>query len=558
MGSRMKSSSVALATALASLAITVTAQAQTAPDAGALRQQIERLQAQPLPGKVPPAVAPAPEAQSTLSAVTVVIKSFKFVGNTLLTTEQLSLVLQAYLNKPQNFSQLQQAAVDITNAYRDAGWLVRAYLPKQDLSSGVLTIQIVEAVFGDVTLDGPAAARVKFAQIQRIFQQQQASGQPVNLPALDRALLLADDLPGVAVVGSLIAGQKDGETGLNVKLTDEPLTVGDASLDNTGNRSTGSARLSANLYLNSALGRGDLLSACAVHTRGSDYLRLGATAPVGSDGWRVGANASTLTYHVISPEFTALNSRGNSGSYGLETSYPLIRARARNLYLSLAFDQKNFHNESNATVQSDYRSRVISFGLSANVFDSMGGGGANSASLTLIKGNTALGSLNASENASLGGGFTKLHYALARQQAITPDASLYAALSGQHASKTLDSSEKFTLGGSGGVRAYPASEGSGSRGQLVNLELRWRLPQDYALTAFYDWGSISNPESSPGASYYLHGVGLALTWQSSHGFNLKTIWARRLGNNPNPTATGMDQDGSININRWWFTASLPF
>jgi hemolysin activation/secretion protein len=554
----MKRSSVVLATALASWAITISAQAQTIPDAGALRQQIERQQALPLPEKVSPAVLSPPEAKSAFPGVTVGITSFKFVGNTLLSTEQLRLVLQTYLNQPQNFSQLQQAAVDITNAYREAGWLVRAYLPQQDLSTGELTIQIVEAVFGDVNLDGTVATRVKFDQIQRIFQQQQASGQPVNLPALDRALLLADDLPGVAVAASLVAGQKDGETGLNVKLTDEPLTAGDASLDNAGNRSTGSARLRADLYLNSALGRGDLLSASAIHTRGSDYLRLGATAPLGSDGWRIGVNASMLIYHVISPEFTALNSRGNSGSYGLETSYPLIRARARNLYLSLAFDQKNFSNESNATVQSDYRSHALSLGLSGNVFDSLGGGGANSASLTLVKGNTALGSLNASENASLGGGFTKLHYALARQQALTPEASLYAALSGQHASKALDSSEKFTLGGSAGVRAYPASEGSGSRGQLVNLEVRWRLPQDYALTAFYDWGSISNPESSPGASYYLHGVGLALAWQSSHGFNLKTIWARRLGNNPNPTATGMDQDGSININRWWFTASLPF
>jgi hemolysin activation/secretion protein len=486
----------------------------------------------------------------------VTLKSIRFVGNTRLTAEQLGPVVQRYLNQPQTFSQLQQAAQDISVAYRDAGWLVRAYLPKQDLGSGELTIQIIEAVFSGVTLEGADSARVRFAQIARIFQKQQGSGQPVNVAALDRALLLADDLPGVAVAGSLVAGQQDGETGLSVKLLDEPRAIGDASLDNTGSRSTGSDRLSANLSFNSPLGRGDLLSASATHTQGSDYLRLAATVPVGSDGWRVGANASTLTYHIISPEFAALNSLGDSGGLGLEANYPLVRARTRNLYLSLAVDQKSFHNESNAAVQSDYNSRSTSIGLSGNLFDSLGGGGANSASLTLTEGSTALGHLDASENAALEGSFSKLRYALSRQQVITADVSLYAALSGQHASQTLDSSEKFTLGGSSGVRAYPSSEGSGSRGQLLNLELRARLPKAVVLTGFYDWGSVSNFDTSP--SYSLQGAGLSVNWQSANGINLKAVWAHRLGSNPNPTATGKDQDGSLSANRFWLNASLTF
>lgn len=551
----MKRSPVAVAVFSATVALATPAQAQTAPDAGALRQQIERQRVPALPPKAA-ATAPAPAPLSSLPAVTVTLKSIRFVGNTRLTSEQLGPVVQRYLNQPQTFSQLQQAAVDITDAYRAAGWLVRAYLPKQDLGGGELTIQIIEAVFGAVSLDGAASARVKFEQIARIFQKQQASGQPVNVAALDRALLLADDLPGVSVAGSLIAGQKDGETGLSVKLADEPLAAVDASLDNTGSRSTGSDRLGANLALNSPLGVGDLLGASAAHTQGSDYLRLAATVPVGSDGWRVGANASALTYHIISPEFAALNSLGDSTGFGLEASYPLVRQRSRNLYLSLGVDQKSFHNESNAAVQSDYRSRSTSIGLSGNVFDSWGGGGVNSASLTLTEGSTALGLLDTAENATLEGGFSKLRYALARQQAITPNVSVYAALSGQHASQTLDSSEKFTLGGASGVRAYPSSEGSGSRGQLLNLELRARLPQGVVVTGFYDWGSVANFDTSP--SYSLQGAGVGVNWQSSNGITLKAVWAHRLGSNPNPTATGNDQDGSLSLNRFWLTASLAY
>jgi hemolysin activation/secretion protein len=88
------------------------------------------------------------------------------------------------------------------------------------------------------------------------------------------------------------------------------------------------------------------------------------------------------------------------------------------------------------------------------------------------------------------GRFTKLRYALSRQQALTPDLSLYALLSGQLASKNLDSAEKFYLGGANGVRAYPSNEGGGSEGTMLNLELRWRAMNNLVVTGFYDWGSV--------------------------------------------------------------------
>jgi hemolysin activation/secretion protein len=50
--------------------------------------------------------------------------------------------------------------------------------------------------------------------------------------------------------------------------------------------------------------------------------------------------------------------------------------------------------------------------------------------------------------------------------------TLYASFSGQRASKNLDSSEEFFLGGPNGVRAYPQGEGAGDEGWLSRLELR--------------------------------------------------------------------------------------
>ena len=546
----------ALAAAVALSLVALSAAAQTAPDAGSLRQQIERDRALPLPRKTAPERPTTPEPMQPTAGVSITVKQFRFAGNTLLSAAQLTPVLAGYLNRPLSFTQLEEAAVEVATTYRNAGWLVRAFLPKQDVTDGVLTIHIVEARFGGASLDGTEPRRLKFAQVQRIFAVQQPTGQLLNADALDRALLLADDLPGVAVAGNLVQGLNEGETGISLKLSDEALASVEASVDNAGSRSTGPERLNATLYLSSPAGWGDQIAATATHTEGSDYLRTGTTVPLGNDGWRAGASVSYLRYRLVAPEFAALNGLGTSDSVGLEASYPLIRSRARNLSLNLNLERKRFNNESNEQVQSDYTSNSASVGLSGNSFDTAGGGGANSASLTLVAGTMALGSLQAGENAEREGSFTKLRYALSRQQTLSNALSLYGNLSGQSASTTLDSSERLSLGGNGGVRAYPSGEATGSNGQLAALELRWRVSPSATVTGFYDWGHVSNDDGSP--SYSLQGAGLGVSWQTPVGATLKAVWAHRLGDNPNPTATGADQDGTLTPNRWWFTASLPF
>jgi hemolysin activation/secretion protein len=142
--------------------------------------------------------------------------------------------------------------------------------------------------------------------------------------------------------------------------------------------------------------------------------------------------------------------------------------------------------------------------------------------------------------------------------------SLVAILTGQLARNNLDSSEKFYLGGSGGVRAYPSSEGGGSDGTMVNVDVRWRVRESWIVSGFYDWGvvTVNRDNAFPGGSarnrFNLQGAGLGLTWLGRDGKSVQAIWARRIGDNPNATFEGKDQDGSLVRNRFWLTASLSF
>ena len=531
--------------------------AQTLPNAGSLLQPLEgnRSTALPKDARKPLLVSP-PQLQPADQTQQVLVQSFSTQGNQLLSDAQLQTLLKPYLGKKQSYLSLAQLAAQIAQTYSDAGWVARVYLPEQDVTDGRIVFQIVEAIYGGAQLQGAAPMRLKIDQVLSRLNAHQPVGKPLNTKALDRALLLIQDLPGVSVSASLQEGKDKSETALILKTNDAPALIGDVGLDNAGSRSTGSRRVTLNANFNSPTGRGDLGSANWVHSEGSDYLRLAYSVPVGDDGWRVGGNVSGFQYRVISPEFAALNANGNTRGVGLEASYPIVRSRQSNLYLQLRADYRHAHNESLAAVQSDYSVESVDATLSGNLFDSWGGGGANSAALGLSSGTVAPHSRDPVPAVHPSGSFAKLHAALSRQQALTNKLSLFAAWSAQATGSQLESSQKFYLGGPIGVRAYPVSEGGGSAGQLANLELRYQMPANVTLAGFLDWGKVKNNDGTP--NYSLRGRGLTLNWSTPWGPTLKASFARRASANPNSTTTGTDQDGSYIVNRFWLSLMAPF
>jgi len=144
---------------------------------------------------------------------------------------------------------------------------------------------------------------------------------------------------------------------------------------------------------------------------------------------------------------------------------------------------------------------------------------------------------------------------------VTNSLSVYAAISGQVASKNLDVSEKMDLGGMYAVRAYPQGEASADQGYLMTLEARLRLPilaQDSSsqvqLVGFVDSGTVTlnrNPWSTGPNSRTLSGAGVGLVWSDSNNFMVRVYYARKLGNEPATSAP--DASG-----RFWIQAVKYF
>ncbi|WP_201213669.1 POTRA domain-containing protein [Rhodocyclus purpureus] len=137
---------VGVAALLSSLSL-----AQSVPDAGSLLQQIEQERELALPSAVPleQVTQPPPELKPR-PKLPFYVKEFRFVGNTLLTDEQLALAVAGFLNRTLSFEDLQRAEDALAARYREAGWIVRGYLPEQDISEGVVTLHVVAALKFDL------------------------------------------------------------------------------------------------------------------------------------------------------------------------------------------------------------------------------------------------------------------------------------------------------------------------------------------------------------------------------------------------------------------------
>ncbi len=361
----------------------------------------------------------------------------------------------------------------------------------------------------------------------------------------------------MAAATILTTGAAPGETDAVVKVADKALIAGTVQLDNTGSRSTG-----------------DQIGLNANHSDGSTYLKLSYSLPFGSDGLRAGISASNLTYHLIGDDFAALKAKGDAQTYGINASYPLLRSGTKNVTLAAAYDRKDYYNEANHLATSEKRIDALLISLTADLLDGLGAGGMTLGGINLTFGDVDLSANPTNEATDRNGphstgGYHKLGYTLARLQRLTDKSTLWASLNGQIAGKNLDSSEKLSLGGASGVRAYPVMEGTGDDGWLATVEARYNLLPELQLSAFYDQGYIRRDHDGgytgalTPASGTLKGAGLGVAWTQPGKYSLKAVLAHRIGDNPFRTLTagpsyGKGSDGSYDRTRLWLSAVLFF
>jgi hemolysin activation/secretion protein len=479
---------------LGSLALCSTAYAQTRPDAG----QIQR-QAQPEPGQKPlapgaalPLLSPTTKTAPGLEgavAQTIKVREVQISGSTLFSDATLRAAVGDITGK-RSLAELQEAAARITARYNQAGYLLaRAYLPAQRIENGVLQIAVLEGKLAKINLGN--SSRLTDVQIQPWFSG--TLGTPaLRREVLDRKLLLLGDTPGIGPISARLApGAGVGESEMNLQVQGTPAWNGRLVANNYGGRYNGVGQVGALVNADSLMGWGERISFTGLASEGE--LRSGQASidvPIGTDGLRAMFYLGRTTY-TLGDSFAALNASGTADNQGLALSYPLIRSAQQNLSLRLGAQHQALHDAVGSTgTQTDKSSRTASLRVQGDARDTTGvtlvGAGISGGALDIDSPSAA--ALDAA-GAHTAGSFTKLVWNLERQQSVGDSWVLLASARGQQASKNLDSSEKLSLGGSSGVRAYAVGEAMGDQGWLLTLEARYRMNK-VVFSAFYDQGHV--------------------------------------------------------------------
>lgn len=491
--------------------------AQVQPDAGSLLKERKSISSDSQRGKVtfPSQVEMAIDADE---AKRIEVKGVRVTGAKVFDSEELEGLLVDIVGDRGSLRSLQIAAARITAHYRRAGYtLARAYLPQQKMQDGIVTIEVLEGKLEGVKIDN--ASRLSNEAVGSRLSGVKA-GDVFNKSSSERALLLLSDTPGAGVVDSRFApGSQRGESVLVTRLEGAPVIVGRIEADNHGGLYTGRNRLGVSADLNSVLGLGERFSGKVLASDAELYnARLAAQVPVGYDGLTLGAAVSHNTY-ALGNTFRALDAVGRSSTAELNLRYPWVRSVDFNVYAQVGYEYRKLKDDvrSTATV-TEKHANVGTLSAFGDARDGLGGGGLTQASLMWSQGQLAFDSPGAeaidAQGAKTAGSYSKLYLTAERQQRLPADFMLNLSLRGQWTDGNLDSSEKFSLGGPYGVRAFASSEALGDKGWLGSVELRYAFSPSIVGSVFHDHGEVSvnaRPYLSTPNTLRRSGNGLGLT-----------------------------------------------
>jgi len=550
------------------------AQYSHAQDAGALQRelqlQIERSTPPPPVERAPPT---APK-QGNPNEQTISVKGFKFSGNTLVSDEQLQVIVKPWTNNQITISDLKDVTTAIQDYYAKQNRIVIADVPPQEIKEGIILIDIHEGKLGSVIVDSdPPGLSLRISpETVKLYLITEPNGtQYIDTKPLTRGLILLNELPGVYATGVFEPGANPSESNFHVKLGDGPLFSGQAALSNYGSPSTGAGQAFASLSLNNPSGIGDQATLDALQSLGSSYGQFSYSLPVGHDGLRVGVQGGYLTYQTLA-SWNANQTQGTAATIGANASYALIRETGNSMNLRAAIENRNYSNTQFGQNISQYQITAFTFGLNGNFADTTSS--IINYTLTGTSGNLNIDNLTQAGQDFSGpgtaGGFQKGSFSINRNQELSflPDTTWLISAYGQFANKNLNSSEQIYMGGPYAVRAYPIAQGAGSQGVIVSTELQHRINENWGIGGFIDvgwvqqfvnlypnWQGLTNANNN----YQLAATGLSAKYTYDRWL-VNASLAVRLGENPlyNYSGQQLNTDNAYKTVQAWIRGSYAF
>ncbi|NKC29988.1 ShlB/FhaC/HecB family hemolysin secretion/activation protein [Falsiroseomonas selenitidurans] len=445
---------------------------------------IERIAPATPPALGPPLLPPAPLPATGPGAQRyVLLGAVQLAGNTALPEATLRPLVAGLAQKLVRLAEIEAARLAVLDAYRRAGFAyvaVAARLAPGEGSRAGLVMAVTEGFVSEVAVEG--AAGPAEAQLRR-FLAPLLRLRPLPHAALERALLLAGDIPGLTVRGLLQPAEGEpGALRLLARVSPAPLS-GYASLDNRGNASTGAWQGLWLGQLNGILGAERTeLALLGTDGKGQGFAQLAEEVFLGSSGLRLRGFAGAGQAEP-GGSLAALGYQGATRVAGIGLALPVLRSRPRNLTLTAQLDAfESLVRLRQAGTRSTDSVRALRLGAEAEARDAVFALPAtSSATLRLHRGLEALGASDGSTGttARLGSdfGFFRVVAEASRSQPLFSPAegwlvSAFVQGAAQWSDDALPPAEKFYLGGNRLGRGFHAGQVAGDRALAGTLELQ--------------------------------------------------------------------------------------
>lgn len=447
--------------------------------------------------------------------------------------EELTRILEEGMGEQKTMAQLRRTVDALTSYCRTHGYPAAAvYLPPQDSPDGIVVLRVLPGRYDEIVIENNSRLKDRVA---RGIIAGLKSDDIITTAKLETALYSVSDATGARAVGVLSPGTAFGTSKLTVRIEDSKESNTVFYVENYGSPSTGRYRYGLQETLYDPSGTGDKVSAGALISNGSlRNFYANYETVVGHGGTTLGAGISRMNYK-IGGALADIGAEGKSLTFTIFGQTPLYHLTNRSLMLRYGYNYRTLNDDITAfELEGKKHTHSIYAGL-VGMQQLQGGTSLNyNANLTIGKlsydslYSEILGQLNRTEE----GTYVKLEAELSAVQRLGHASDFLVKVAGQKASRNLDSSEEFYLGGPNGVRAYAQGEGAGDEGLLSTAELRWHAPvQGLTFSTFYDVGTarLSRHSFTNDNRVTLRGWGLGAAYNKSGDWFARLDYARRIG-----------------------------
>ncbi|MBI5641108.1 MAG: ShlB/FhaC/HecB family hemolysin secretion/activation protein [Nitrospirae bacterium] len=276
----------------------------------------------------------ADSQKKTLSGLEkVFVRKFRFQGNTVVSDLELSRLTSSYEAREITFEQLQSLRQELTLYYINKGYVTSGVvIPDQELVDGTVTLQIIEGIARDITVEGMTNFRPSYF----VSRLSAAAGPPVNVYAMQEALLRLQQDPRIKKVNAeLSPGILQGESVMKVRIEENPPYVMQFKVSNSQSPSIGPLRGEMLVAHQNLFGFGDIMTGSFALTEGISDYSFSYAIPVTSHDTMLEFHYRKSNSTVIEEPFKGLDIQSKSDTYGITLSHPVFRKAGQELIFGL-------------------------------------------------------------------------------------------------------------------------------------------------------------------------------------------------------------------------------